>query len=384
MSKLKNNNFKRILITGGCGFIGSALAKSLALSNYQVTVIDNLSAQVHGERPNLSWLNNHQVSFINGDICDKEQMTELLSCHDIIIHLAAETGTAQSMYEIEHYSQVNITGTAILADILTNSATSIKKVILTSSRAVYGEGKYICDKCGVVYPKSRQYCNHYTMRSFDLCCPVCGGKVTPAPTDEHAYLCPSSIYGMSKLAQEHIITIACTALKIPYTILRLQNVYGMGQSLKNPYTGILPVFVTQIRKKQKILIFEDGLETRDFVHLKDVVTAIRLTLTNVCANNAIFNVGSGKAMTVLGIVHQLYQILQQNENYEITYQRREGDIRHNMADICAIQEQLNFQPEVTFENGLREFTEWAIHQDSIENHFEDTMNILKGKGLYSR
>lgn len=383
MSTLKNNNSERILLTGGCGFIGSALVKALVLSNYQITVIDNLSTQVHGEHPDLSWLNHHQVSFVKGDICNKKQMTELLSCHDIIIHLAAETGTAQSMYEIEHYSQVNITRTAILADILTNSATSIKKVILASSRAVYGEGKYICDKCGVVYPKSKRYFDYYTMHSFDLCCPVCGGKVTPAPTDECAYLSPSSVYGMSKLAQEHIITIACTALKIPYTILRLQNVYGPGQSLKNPYTGILPVFITQIKKKQKILVFEDGLETRDFVHIKDVVTAICLTLTNSRANNAIFNVGSGKAITVLDIVHQLYQILQQNENYEITYQRREGDIRHSMADICAIQEQLNFQPDVEFENGLREFTEWAIHQDLVENHFEDTMNILKGKGLYS-
>ena len=170
---------------------------------------------------------------------------------------------------------------------------------------------------------------------------------------------------------------------IPYTFLRLQNVYGVGQSLKNPYTGILPVFISQIKRHRKVFIFEDGLETRDFVNVKDVITAIRLSLTSKYAENAIFNVGSGKAVSVLSIVQQLYQILQQKNNYEITYQGRKGDIRHNIADITSIQKSLNFHPEVTFQNGLAEFTAWAIHQELPENHFEETINTLKGKGLYS-
>lgn len=382
MLTLQENKIGRILITGGCGFIGRVLAESLVLANYKVTVIDNLSVQVHGDIPDLSWLDNNHIAFIRGDICDTNLMKKLLSCHEVVIHLASETGTAQSMYQIEHYSKVNISGTSILADQLLSPDTRVQRVILASSRAVYGEGKYLCPECGVVYPPSRTL-NGQCDNAFELCCPFCNGKIHPVPTDENSFLFPSSIYGMSKIAQEHILRIACTASNIPYTILRLQNVYGVGQSLKNPYTGILPVFISQIKKHRKVFIFEDGLETRDFVNVKDVVSAIHLSLTNKNAENAIFNVGSGKAVSVLNIVRQLYQILQQANNYEITYKGRKGDIRHNIADISLIQKRLNFQPEVTFENGLAEFTEWAIHQEVPENYFEDTINTLKGKGLYS-
>ena len=379
----ESKTMTRILITGGCGFIGSELVKKLIEQNYRITIIDNLIPQVHGKNPHFEWLENKHITFIKGNICNRKVINELIREQDIIVHLAAETGTAQSMYEIHHCSEVNILGTANIADALINEKNAVRKIILSSSRAVYGEGKYNCPVCGTKYPGTRKF-PKTGGHSFEPLCPSCGRKLVPIPTDENSFLKPSSIYGMSKLAQENIISIACRAKKIPYTILRFQNVYGEGQSLHNPYTGILPVFISQIMQKKQILLFEDGLETRDFIHVSDAVSAILLSLMHEQANDEIFNVGSGEARSVLNIAEAIFKLLHQTENYKITYQYREGDIRHNLADISHIHEKLGFLPSRSFENGLEAFIAWAMEQPILNDHFEKSINFLKGRGLYSR
>lgn len=380
MSVLKAGS--RILITGGCGFIGSKLAETLIEQDYQLTILDDLKSRIHGTNPDLQWLRDKHIVFLKEDICNQEIFNKFVKEAAAVIHLAAETGTAQSMYEIYHYSETNIMGTANLVDALVNENHSVQKVILASSRAVYGEGKYLCPSCGIVYPKTRDVLK-VVSRFYEPICPLCGKELSPLATDEVSCPNPSSIYGMSKLAQENMIRIACGAKKIPYTILRFQNVYGAGQSLANPYTGILPVFISQIKQKKQLLLFEDGLETRDFVHVKDIVSSIILSLTREQADNETFNVGSGEARTILSVAKMMYQVLQQDENYKITHQYRQGDIRHNRADITRIKEKLNYSPKISFEQGLREFIYWAEKQRQTENHFDNSINILKGKGLCS-
>lgn len=377
------NMEKNILITGGCGFIGRSLTERLIKNGNNVTIVDNISQQIHGPMPDLSWLKNEKITFIKGDVCDYKQIADILSHNTIIIHLAAETGTAQSMYNIRNCVNVNVFGTSCLMEALINENHNVEKVILASSRAVYGEGKYNCPCCGNVFPLGRLMPNLEKFM-YDPLCPTCSGKITPIPSDEKVRLEPVSIYGVTKLTQENIIKTTCMSLGIPYTILRFQNIYGPGQSLINSYTGIFPVFISQILQERRLLIFEDGLESRDFIHVYDVISSIISTIGSPKANNQIFNVGSGVSYSILDIAKLFYKYLDKTENYQITKQYRKGDIRHSLADISHIKEQLDFVPCIKFENGIQEFIAWALKQSYLANDFEQSINILKGKGLYSR
>ena len=273
MDLFYKKNMKKILITGGAGFIGSNLALKLVKENYEVTVLDNLSTQIHGEDPEkTSPLYNsikNKVKFILGDVQEKETLENCIKNQDIIVHLAAETGTGQSMYQIEKYCNVNIKSTAILLDILTNSKHQTKKLIVASSRAIYGEGKYSCKEHGIVYPNAR---NDYDLlnKDFECKCPICGLNLNLLPTSEDSKIHPTSIYGITKQNQEQMVLTVCNSIGISAIAYRYQNVYGPGQSLSNPYTGILSIFSTQIRNGNDINIFEDGEESRDFVGMVDV------------------------------------------------------------------------------------------------------------------
>ena len=271
---------KNILITGGAGFIGSNLALKLLSYGYNITVLDNLSEQIHGSDPNKSLLYNSikdKVNFILGDVCNENDWIKSIENQDVIIHLAAETGTGQSMYEVEKYVNVNVRSNAILLNCLSNKKNKIQKIIVASSRAVYGEGKYSCSEDGVVFPIQRSDYN-LSKGDFNPKCPICDNNVTPMPTDEKSPLNPVSIYGITKQNQEQLISLGCKSLGISSIIYRYQNVYGPGQSLSNPYTGILSIFSTRILNNNQIEIFEDGLESRDFVYIDDVVDATFLGL----------------------------------------------------------------------------------------------------------
>ena len=375
---------KNILITGGAGFIGSSVALKLLDKNYNVTILDNLSKQIHGEKPEESFLYNKikgKVNFVKGDVSIRSDFEKVLFDQDAVIHLAAETGTGQSMYEIEKYTKVNIGGTAILLDILTNIKTNIKKVVVASSRAIYGEGKYLCDDHGIVYPDERVEQEMYN-RDFKNKCPLCGKNVHLKATDETSMIHPQSIYGITKQIQEQMTFLSCRNINIPTVVYRYQNVYGPGQSLKNPYTGILSIFSTNMLHNMPINIFEDGLESRDFVYIDDVVDATILGLEKKEANYQVFNVGSGKSITVNRLAEILKSYYNSSSEIKITGNFRFGDIRHNYADISKINRLLGFVPKYDFEPGVKLFTDW-VKTENIDsnNSYQKSLIEMHSKGF---
>lgn len=373
--------YKNILITGGAGFIGSNLSLKLIDLGYSVTVLDNLSPQIHSDESPLYNSIKDKISFINGTVLNHADWKKALPNIDVVIHLAAETGTGQSMYEIEKYTDVNIKGTSIFLDILANEKHSIKKIIIASSRAIYGEGKYECDLHDIIYPTERKSAD-MDKNDFSVKCPICNSKVSLRATDESSKIHPTSIYGITKQVQEQMFMVMSKSLNIPAVALRYQNVFGPGQSLSNPYTGILSIFSTRIKNNNDINIFEDGLESRDFIYIDDVVDATILTIENEKANNEIFNVGSGIATDVSEISNTLIQKYNSSSKSNISGNYRLGDIRHNYADLSKINKKLGFKPKVSFEEGIEKFTNWVNAQDVMEDKYIDSITEMKEKGLY--
>ena len=266
---------KNILITGGAGFIGSNLALKLLKRGYRVTVLDSLAAQIHGDDPDRSPLYGsikNEVRFVHGDVTVREDWEKALKDQDAIVHLAAETGTGQSMYEIQKYTETNIGGTSLMLDILTNSKHRVRKVVVASSRAIYGEGRYLSRTYGYVYPLSRTE-EYMSQGDFECKYPGEPAPLTLVGTTEDSLIHPTSVYGITKHVQEQLVMTVCPTLGIAPVAFRYQNVYGPGQSLSNPYTGILSIFSTRIKNKNGINVFEDGKESRDFVYIEDVVDA---------------------------------------------------------------------------------------------------------------
>jgi dTDP-L-rhamnose 4-epimerase len=375
---------KKILITGGAGFIGSNLCLKLVEKNYEVTVIDSLSEQIHGSNPliNSALYNSvkDKIVFIYDTILNPESIEKAIGDNEIIVHLAAETGTGQSMYDIHNYVNVNSTGTALLLDILANKKNSVKKLIVSSSRALYGEGKYLNSKNEAVYPLARLDKN-MEKGIFDLIDLETNQKLKLVATDELSKIHPSSVYGITKQNQEDLIMTVCPTIGISPVALRYQNVYGAGQSLKNPYTGILSIFSNLIRQYKPINIFEDGLESRDFVYIDDVVDATILAIENEKSNNQIFNVGTGRANTVIEVAQTLIKNYSITVDLNITGNYRLGDIRHNFADITKIKSMLGFMPKVSFETGIDKFTKWVLSQEVEQDLYEKSLMELKSKGL---
>ena len=378
----KNN--LNILITGGAGFIGSNLALKLIAKGYTVTVLDNLSIQIHGEdAENTSPLYlsvKDQVKFIKGTVTSKADWQKAIEGQDVIVHYAAETGTGQSMYEIQKYVDVNINGTAILLDLLANEPNRVKKVVIASSRSIYGEGKYKSTELGFVYPKHR-VSEYMDKGDFEVKYPGSSALELIA-TDEDSKIHPSSVYGITKQNQEQMIMTVCPTIGIAPVAFRYQNVYGPGQSLKNPYTGILSIFSTQIKNGNGINIFEDGKETRDFVFIDDVVDATILGIEKEEANNEVFNVGTGVPTNVLDVANGLISNYGINVPITISGNYRLGDIRHNYADLTKIKNKLDFQPKFSFEKGLKRFTEWVNTQEVQEDKYAKSIEEMKSKGLY--
>lgn len=375
---------KNILITGGAGFIGSNLSLKLIEKGYKITVLDNLSTQIHGEDPNKSPLYlsiKDKVNIIKGDVSNRKDLEKALLNQDAIIHLAAETGTGQSMYEIEKYNSVNIMGTAILWDILANQIHTIRKVVVASSRAIYGEGKYICQTHGDVYPLSR-IDEDMSKGDFNVKCPFCKTNVRLVATTEDSKIHPTSIYGFTKQAQEEMSMIAGKSLNIPVVAFRYQNVYGPGQSLSNPYTGILSIFSTRIKNGNEISIFEDGKESRDFVYIEDIVDATILGLEKDQANYESFNVGTGERTDVVEVANTLKEKYNSNVDVKITGNYRLGDIRDNYADNSKIEKLLGYRAKVSFKQGISNFVDWVNTQSIQKDNYQQSIDEMKKKGLY--
>jgi len=375
---------KKVLITGGAGFIGSSLSLELIKRDYKVTVMDNLSEQIHGNDPSKSSLYNKikgKVNFVKGDVRSKEDWIKALQGQEIVIHLAAETGTGQSMYKIEWYTDVNIKGTSILLDILTNEKSiNVKKLIVASSRSIYGEGKYKCGSHGIVYPGERSE-NDMLKGDFMVKCPICRRDCVALPTDEDSKIHPSSVYGLSKQVQEEMCMIVGKSISVPVVVFRYQNVFGPGQSLSNPYTGILSIFSTRIFNGNSINVFEDGEESRDFVYIDDVVEASILGMEKEEANFRIYNVGSGKKISVNDVVSKLLEQYNIEAKIDISGNFRLGDIRHNYADLTKIEEELGYKPKVSFEEGIKNFCKWVNSQEIKKDEYSKSFQEMKDKGL---
>lgn len=375
----------RVLITGGAGFIGSHIALKLIDKGYEVSVLDNLLEQIHGADPEktspLYCSIKDKLRFIKGDVCDKALLEQALEDVDYVIHLAAETGTGQSMYEIKRYIDVNIGGTALLLDILTNTKNHVKRVVVAESRAIYGEGKYHCEKCGNVYPTERKD-EDMAKGDFECHCPKCGGKVTLVATTEDSAIHPSSVYGIGKQVQGQLVHLICQNIGLESVSYRYQNVYGPGQSLTNPYTGILSIFSTRIKNHKSINIFEDGLESRDFVYIDDVVNATIAGVEVSEANGHVFNIGTGIATDVLTVAKTLCKHYGIDVPLNVSGNYRLGDIRHNYADISLAKNILGFEPKWSFDLGIRQFTEWVNQQELQKDNYEASLEEMKQKGLF--
>jgi dTDP-L-rhamnose 4-epimerase len=381
----KNIKIMNILITGGAGFIGSNLALNLIQKGHTITVLDNLSVQIHGNNPEetstLYQSITGKVNFIKGSVTNRIDWEKALKDIDVIVHLAAETGTGQSMYEIEKYISVNIGGTALMLDILTNTKHNVKKVVIASSRAIYGEGKYRSKEKGYVYPSSRKD-EDMAQGNFECKYEGCKYPLQLVGTDEESKIHPTSVYGITKQVQEQLVMCVCPAIDIAPVAFRYQNVYGPGQSLSNPYTGILSIFSTQIKNNNPINIFEDGLESRDFVYIDDVVDATVLGIEKEEANNEIFNVGTGIATNVLTVANELKKNYGIDIPVNITGNYRLGDIRHNYADISKIKSLLGFNVKMSFENGIKTFTQWVNEQKVQKDKYDESIEEMKKRGLY--
>jgi dTDP-L-rhamnose 4-epimerase len=376
---------KRILITGGAGFIGSNLTLKLINKGYSITILDNLSPQIHGDDPdNSSPLYKSikdKVYFIKGTVTSKQDWEKVIKGQDIIVHLAAETGTGQSMYEIHKYVDVNVNGTAIMLDILANQQHNVKKVIIASSRSIYGEGKYISSELGVVYPAHRT-ADNMDKGIFDVLYKGCKKPLRVLPTDEDSKIHPSSVYGITKQNQEQMIMTVCPTIGIAPVAFRYQNVYGPGQSLKNPYTGILSIFSTQIKNGNSLNVFEDGNETRDFVYIDDVVHATILGIESDNADGEIFNVGAGIATNIITVAKLLIKGYGAKTPVIISGNYRLGDIRHNFADLTKIKSILGYEVHFSFENGIKKFISWVNSQVIYSDNYAKSISEMKDSGLY--
>lgn len=371
-----------ILITGGAGFIGLNLTVELVKRGHRVRLLDNLSAQIHGALPVVDHpvLASPHVEIMRGDVICRPDLQRAVAGVDAIVHLAAETGTGQSMYQMANYNMVNSQGTALLLEVLQQSTEHrVRKIVLASSRSVYGEGAFACLACSpqqLRFPEPRTR-EQLARHDWDPACPDCGHPMAAAPTSERARINPASIYAATKFAQEELIRVGAQAQGIASVVLRFQNVYGEGQSLNNPYTGILSIFSTRIRQGKSLPIFEDGLESRDFVHVSDVACAVALALEADVGPFDIFNVGLGKPVSVMEVATRLVAKLGGAIAPHVTSEYRVGDIRHCYADLSHIGDRLGYRPQVDIDAGLERFVSWVRQQPLPEDKLDQANEELR-------
>jgi dTDP-L-rhamnose 4-epimerase len=380
---MKTKSIEKVLITGGAGFIGSHTTDLLIECGYHVTILDNFETQVHGETRKTPDYINKNATLIYGDVRDYELLKKTIREVDAVIHLAAIVGVGQSMYQTERYVDVNTKGTANLLHVLVNEENNVKKLIVASSMSIYGEGKYYCEKCSAnAYPPLRNE-EQLKRRQWEHICPTCNSLLIPKPTDEEKSLIPTSIYAMTKRHQEEMCLLIGKTYGIPTVALRYFNVYGSRQSLSNPYTGCTAIFTSRILNDKPPYIFENGNQTRDFIHVKDVAQANRNALKHSNANYKAINIGTGKPLSI----KNLAEILTEHYNKPdlkpyISNEYRKGDIRHCYADITRAQKLLNFKPAITLQEGLTELAEWAkTHGWGAIDLFEKALEELKEKRL---
>ena len=368
---------KRVLVIGGCGFVGSHTADALLEQGYSVTVFDNLSKQVHpsGFPSYLS----RDVKFIEGDVRDLRALSRAVAGADAIYHFAAAVGVGQSMYEISAYCDTNIQGTANLLQAILDTRCEPEKLIVASSMSIYGEGRYLCPECEKTAPQLRTI-EQLKNRMWELWCPVCESPLRPAATDEQKPLQCTSIYALSKKAQEEMTLLFGQTYGIPTVALRYFNIYGPRQALSNPYTGVAAIFASRLINRNSPIVFEDGQQMRDFVNVRDIVQANLLALSSPGIDGMAVNVGSGEPITIFQVAEEIACMLGVDIEPKIPGVYRAGDVRHCYADISKISNALGYRPRVSFRQGIAELVQW-IRSQQAHDYTEEALLQLTTRGL---
>jgi dTDP-L-rhamnose 4-epimerase len=352
---------ERVLITGGAGFVGSHLADALASAGHEVVLFDALEPQVHGSDTDRPAYLDPAHRLVRGDIRDPEALQPLVRDAQVIFHLAAMVGVGQSMYQVRRYTDVNTMGMATLLEVLAANRDGVRKLLVASSMSIYGEGAYRCPGCGPVAARLRPSAQ-LERGDWEVHCPTCGAELQPMPTPEDKQLYPTSIYAINKRDHEEMALAFGRAYDLPAVALRFFNIYGSRQALSNPYTGVAAIFCGRMLDGQPPRVYEDGQQLRDFVHVSDVVHACMLAMASPYAADQIFNVGTGRPVSVLQVAGLLARELEFDAPPEIVRQYRAGDIRHCFADIGRIRDLLGYAPRRSFEDGVHELVEWVRDQ----------------------
>lgn len=366
---------KEVLITGGAGFIGSHLADELLQRGYRVRVLDMLLDQVHGAAERPAYL-HPDVELIRGDICNPKAVEYACYGVDAVFHLAARVGVGQSMYDISKYTATNNQGTAVLLEELIKRP--VERLVVASSMSIYGEGLYQrpdgCQRTGLERTLAQLKAGDWEVYDTD------GTPLTPVPTPETKQPALASVYALSKYDQERMCLVVGRAYNIPTVALRFFNVYGTRQALSNPYTGVLAIFAARLLNDKSPLVYEDGGQRRDFVHVRDIVQACRLALETPDVGDDVFNVGSGESYTVTELAERLAMVLGKAIAPEIVGKYRMGDIRHCFADITHAQQVLGYQPQVSLAAGMSELAEWLASQVAVDQVAQANLELEK-RGL---
>ncbi len=369
---------ERILVTGGAGFLGSFLVDELVRQGEKVRIFDSLDPQVHpGSKPPAHL--NGGAEFVKGDVRDVAALGKAVEGIEVVYHLAAAVGVGQSQYQVKHYVDVNCGGTANLLDVLANSKLAVRKVVVMASMSSYGEGLYRCPACGDVRPELRTEAAMATGR-WEPACPRCGGGIRPAPTPETAAQNCNSIYALAKKFQEDSVHNIGRTYGIPTVALRAFNIYGPRQSLSNPYTGVAAIFLSRLKCGERPFVYEDGLQTRDFVSVHDVVSILDVARKTTKGDHHSFNVGNGVPVAVKEIAETLARLLGVDLPPILAGKFRKGDVRHCYADVTKLRDLLGASPRVRFDDGLRELIEWSKGARA-EDRFGAAHDELARKGL---
>ncbi len=362
------------LVTGGAGFIGSHIVDRLLAEGHEVRVLDNLEEPTH--RPDDPVRLPADVEFIHGDVRNPRDVERALAGVDVVFHEAATGGFTP---HITSYIDNNVMGTARLLEAIRDRRFPVEKIIVASSMGVYGEGKYECAEHGVIYPRLRASAQ-LAKRRWEVECPSCGAVIRPLPTDEETPTRPERAYSISKFAQERLVLSAGLEFGIPAVALRYFLTYGPRQSLFNPYTGICSIFSTMILNGAPPIIFEDGRQTRDFVFVEDVASANILVMKDSRADNEVFNVGSGQAVSVGEVCQRLSQRYGRRVEPRCDGEYRLGDVRHIAGNIDKLK-RLGFRPGVSFETGIARYAEWIASMGEVKEYFSIVEATLRDSGM---
>ncbi len=370
----------KVLVTGGAGFIGSFLVDALLERGHQVRIYDALVPQVHGSEQAIPGYVHPDAEFIRGNVLDRDSLARALEGVDIVYHLAAAVGVGQSMYEIQYYTEANTLGGAVLLDLLANTKHQVRKTIVASSMSIYGEGRYECGICGIVFPRLRPPAQ-LSARDWEMKCPSCGRDVRAVATDEDKPLFPTSIYAITKRDHEEMFLSTGRAYDIPAVALRFFNTYGPRQALSNPYTGVMAIFSGRLLNYKPPVIYEDGKQSRDFIHVSDIVQGLLLAMDKPEANYEVFNLGTGIPTSIGQVANLLIEHLAEGDiEPQVLHQFRAGDIRHCYADITKARRLLGFEPRVSLQEGMVDLLAWVREQTAVDR-FEQVEKELSAKAL---